>query len=112
MNTNRALEIISLLSDGIDPYTGEVFSEGAYQHPDTVRALYKAKEALIRVLQYEKKQKYLPVNAGMVWSEEEENQLVAAFEEGTEIKVLAGIHKRTEGAVRTRLARLGKFELE
>ena len=112
MNTNKALEIVSLLSEGINPYTGEVFSDEAYQHPDTVRALYKAKEALIRLLQNEKRQKYLPDNAGMIWSEEEENQLVATFDAGIEIKDLAEIHKRTVGAVRTRLVRLGKIELE
>lgn len=112
MNTNRALEIVSLLADGIDPHTGEVFSDGAYQHPDTVRALYKAKEALIRLVNYEKRQRDLPDNAGMSWSVEEENQLVAAFDAGTEIKDLAETHKRTEGAIKSRLVRLGKIERE
>ena len=112
MNTKRALEIVSYLSDGIDPYTGEVFSVGAYQHPDTVRALYKAKEALIRLINYEKKQRDLPDNSGMIWSVEEENQLVAAFDAGTEIKDLAKTHKRTKGAIKSRLVRLGKIERE
>lgn len=110
MNTNRALEIVNLLAEGIDPHTGEMFSGGAYQHPDTVRALYKAKEALIRLENYEKRQKNLPDNAGISWSVEEENQLVAAFDAGTEIKELAETHKRTEGAIKSRLVRLGKIE--
>lgn len=112
MNTNRALEIVSLLYDGIDPHTGEVFSDGAYQHPDTVRALNKAKEALIRLINYEKRQRDLLDNAGMRWSVEEENQLVTAFDAGTEIKDLAETHKRTEGAIKSRLVRLGKIERE
>jgi len=112
MNTNRALEIVSLLYDGIDPHTGEVFSDGAYQHPDTVRALNKAKEALTRLINYEKRRRDLPDNAGMKWSVEEENQLVTAFDAGTEIKDLAETHKRTEGAIKSRLVRLGKIERE
>ena len=109
MNTKRALEIVSLLSDGIDPHTGEVFSDEAYQHPDTVRALYKAKEALIRMIEYEKRQKNLPDNAGKSWSAEEENQLIAAFDSGTEIKDIAKTHKRTEYAIKSRLGKLGKI---
>jgi len=109
MNTNRAIEIISLLSDGIDPYTGEVFSYGAYQHPDTVRALCKAKEVLIQLRNCEKRQKDLPENAGVSWSFEEENQLVSAFDAGMDMKDLAVTHKRTEGAIRSRLIRLGKI---
>jgi len=112
MNTKRALEIISLLSDGLNPYTGEVLTDNAYQHPDTVRALYKAKEALIRLINIEKRQKDLPEHTGMNWSEEEENQLVALFDSGTKIKDLAKIHKRTEGAIRSRLGKLGKIERE
>jgi hypothetical protein len=110
MNTNKALEIVSILSDGIDPHTGEVFSDGVLHHPDTVRALYKAKEALIRLINYEKRQRDLPDNAGTSWSVEEENQLIAAFDAGTELRDLAKIHKRTEGAITSRLGRLGKIE--
>jgi len=43
MDTDRAKEILELLSDGIDPFTGEIFpKDSPYQHPDTVRALFKA----------------------------------------------------------------------
>ena len=109
MNTNKALEIVSILSGGIDPNTGEVFSDGVLHHPDTVRALYKAKEALIRLINYEKRQRDLPENAGTSWSVEEENQLIDAFDAGTELRDLAKIHKRTEGAITSRLGRLGKI---
>jgi len=109
MNIIRAVEIVSLLSDGIDPYTGEVLSDGVYQHPETYLALDKAKEALVRMINYEKKQRDLPNNAGMSWSVEEENTLVASFDTGTGIKDLADAHKRTEGAIRSRLVRLGKI---
>jgi predicted GIY-YIG superfamily endonuclease len=111
MNTNRAIEIVSKLADGINPYTGESFKpDSAYQHPDTVRALYKAKEALERLANYERRQENLPENAGVSWSQEEEERLVKAFDKGTGIKDLAKLHKRTEGAIKARLARLGKIE--
>jgi LmbE family N-acetylglucosaminyl deacetylase len=47
MEINKALEIIKALSEEIDPHTGEIFPpDTPYQHPDTVRALYKAIDAL------------------------------------------------------------------
>ena len=112
MNTDRELEIVSLLSDDIYTYSGKVLSDEAYQHPDTVRALYKAKEALGNLKHFENKQEKLTENAGMCWSEEEEKSLVASFDKGTGIKDLAETHKRTEGAIIARLVKLGKIERE
>ena len=47
METDTALRILRVLSDGIDPVTGEVFPpESPYQRADTIRALLKAVDAL------------------------------------------------------------------
>lgn len=43
MEVVKALEIIRALADGIDPYTGEVYSANSpYQNAETVRALFTA----------------------------------------------------------------------
>jgi len=77
MNIEEAKRIVSLLADGVDPHTGEIFSQDSpYQHPDTVRALYKALMALERWAKYERRQKNLPPNAGKAWSAEEEELLI------------------------------------
>jgi hypothetical protein len=110
MKTTRALEIINFLADGINPHTGEVFPDGVYQHPDTVRALHKAKEALVRMVKSETRQRDLPENAGKSWSVEEEEKLVSAFDAGAGIKDLAEDHKRTKGAIQSRLVKLGKIK--
>src|SRR5215470_7600107 len=48
MEHDKALGILKILADGIDPGTGETLSPASpYQYPDTVRALYYA----IRVLE-------------------------------------------------------------
>ena len=43
METDRAIEIVQSLADGVDPYSGERFPSGSpYQQADTVRALHLA----------------------------------------------------------------------
>jgi len=49
------------------------------------------------------------VAAGKPWDAEEDESLVADFESGTSIAELAQMHERTEGAIRSRLMRLGKL---
>jgi LmbE family N-acetylglucosaminyl deacetylase len=112
MEPQKALEIITHLADGIDPHTGEVLpATSPYQHPDTVRALYAAIKALEHQREANRRQKDLPANAGNPWTEEEEQRLVAGYDDGTSIKDLAAKHQRTEGAIKARLARLGKIDL-
>jgi hypothetical protein len=47
--------------------------------------------------------------AGKPWDGEEDESLVADFESGTAIAELAQMHQRTEGAIRSRLLKLGKL---
>ncbi|MFD1954825.1 hypothetical protein ACFSL6_11785 [Paenibacillus thailandensis] len=112
MDVGRAKTIIACLSDGIDPFTGELFdTDSPYQNPDVVRALYIALKGIERLEQQEKRQKDLPVNNGRPWEHEEETRLIEAFDQGITIKDLSTIHARTEGAIRSRLIKLGKLEL-
>lgn len=108
MKTPKALEIISFLADGVNPHTGEIFeSTSIYQHPDTVRALYKAKDSLEWTIKAEKRKRRLPENAGTKWEEDEDIRLKEAFENGKTVADLTKIHKRTNWAIRRRLQRLG-----
>jgi ATP-dependent DNA helicase RecQ len=42
------------------------------------------------------------------WTKEEDQQLIREYESGISIKELSDIHKRTQGAIRSRLKKLGK----
>lgn len=109
MDNQQALRVINLLADGIDPHTGEVLPESSpYQHPDTVRALYKAVKALEQQQRTSEKRRSLPENAGNPWPPEEEQVLLSDFDSGVSVKELAKKHQRTEGAIRSRLEKLGK----
>jgi len=113
MNELKALEIIQLLADGINPYTGEEFPpESPYQHPQIVRALFVAIDVLKKHQKHIQRQKDLPENAGKLWSTEEDKLLEDAFDSGKTIAELAEIHRRTRGAIQARLMKLGKIQLK
>ena len=128
METQKTLQILRTLAEGIDPATGEQFVTGsAYQHPDTVRALFSA----VRMLESPVASASTPVpakqagaapakqagaaakpgleNSGRPWSEEEDARLGSTYDAGRSIEELAGIHKRSKWAIEARLARLGKI---
>lgn len=107
----KAIEIITLLADGIDHETGEVLPhDSTYQNPNTVRALFLAIKGLEKMDKSEKRQKRLPENAGKGWEEKEDDILINGFEKGNSINELSVIHKRTKGSIRARLIKLGKIE--
>jgi hypothetical protein len=112
MEITKTLEIIKSLSQGVDPYTGEIYpSDSPYQHPDTTRALLEAIHALERMLERSKRQGSLPESAGKAWSTEEDSLLIEQFDKRIPIKELSVDHKRTEGAIKSRLLKLGKISL-
>lgn len=116
MDNDSALKIINALASGVDPFTGEVFSDGStLQHPDVVRALFLATIALQKSNDKKgnkcaSKNRDLPSNSGTSWSEAEDHRLLAAFESGGTEKELAAVHQRTLGAIHSRLVKLGKLE--
>lgn len=84
MNEMQALQIVRILADGVDPHSGEVFSqESPYQKPETVRALCTAAQALERAVQWEERRKRLPANAGKAWNDEEDERLAGRVRRGT-----------------------------
>ncbi len=112
MEKLKALEIIQLLADGTNPFTGEEFPpESPYQHPQIIRALFAAVDVLKKHPKHIQRQKDLPENAGKPWPTEEDKLLEETFDSGKTIAELAEIHRRTRGAIKARLIRLGKIQL-
>ena len=115
METAKTLAVLKALADGIDPATGEHYPAGsAYQHPDTVRALFSAISLLDNAGPPVSPKpapagKAAPENSGRPWSEEEDARLGKTYDSGKSIEELAGMHKRSKWAIEARLARLGKI---
>ena len=114
MQRERALEILRTLADGVDHTTGEQLSASSlYQHPDTVRALHHAIQALesagLPRPPAVARERGAQLNAGRPWTEEEEARLTQAFDAGTPIEALSQAHQRSRWAIEARLARLGKI---
>ena len=111
MQLQSALPIVRALADGIDPLTGEAFSDHSpYAEPRTLRALFSAVELMEREVGREKRRERLPANFGKPWSPEEDGQLASAFDGGTAISEIARRHARTHSSIRLRLEKLGKIE--
>ena len=110
MEITKTLQIIKSLSQGVDPHTGEMYPpDSPYQHPDTIRALFEATHALEKMRERSKRQESLPENAGKAWSTEEDNLLIEEFDKRIPMNELSRDHKRTEGAIKSRLLKLGKI---
>ena len=111
LNSDKSLEIIRALANGVNPYTGEEYpADSPYQQAETIRALFAAIQALERTKKADDRQHQLPVNAGKSWTDEEDLRLITAFETGKTIKQLAEEHQRTEGSIRSRLIKHGKIQ--
>jgi len=122
MNDERALTILQALANGADPASGATLpAESPYQHPDTVRALYRAiralETALPKAASREKESKERrPAgeqrgNAGKPWSPEDDARLAADFDAGQPMEALAIAHGRSRFAIEARLAKLGKVPM-
>lgn len=96
MEKTKAIEILSALAEGIDPYTGKMFPDNSpYNNADTVRALFLAIEAIKGSKIKNPKTEGLE-NSGKPWTEQEDEDLKNAFLDGEDIKSLAAKHKRTK----------------
>ena len=114
MDQDKALSILQALSAGTDPITGAPFpAASTYQHPDVVRALYQAVRALETAVAAQKRAAARPAagNSGKPWTKEEDDRLVAAFDQGTSIDDLAVAHARSRLAIEARLARFGRMPM-
>ena len=109
METQEALRIMRLLSDGFDPVTGEQLPpEHLLNQGDCVRALGAAVNALERVKT--KAERTKPENHGNPWTTEDDIELKQMYQDGIEVRGLAAHFSRTTGGIKERLLLLGLIE--
>lgn len=119
MEKAQALKILSALASGVHPATGEVFApDSAYQHPDTVRALFEAVRAVeggqpaaAAASAPDRKNGDTPANTFVRWTPEEEARLAAGFDTGRTSAELAKLHNRSRAAIEARLLKMGKIDV-
>ena len=111
MQLQSALPIVRALADGVNPVTGELYSDDCpYAEPRTLRALFSAVELMEREVEREKRRERLPANFGKPWTEAEDHTVTAEFDSGLPIPDMARKHARTQSSIRLRLEKLGKIE--
>jgi hypothetical protein len=113
MEEARALTILTALAGGVNPLTGELFAvDSPYQSPDVIRALYCALRALETAGRRRLRGPEAHSNAGKPWSDDEDRQLLSAFDNGRPLAELAQSHSRTRGGIQARLIRHGRLAPE
>jgi hypothetical protein len=111
MHLQSALPIVRALADGVNPTTGEPFTDDSpYVDPSTLRALFSAVELMEKETEREKRRERLPANFGQPWSEHEDHALLAGFDAGVILAELARKHERTHSSIRLRLEKLGRLQ--
>ncbi|MCA9067991.1 MAG: hypothetical protein KDA84_03675, partial [Planctomycetaceae bacterium] len=114
MEVFEALSFIESLANGIDPITGQsVPVTSPLHHPQVIRSLF----VILRHIESSSysepslpNQNSRPLNAGQPWTDLEDQQLLNEFDTGMQILGIAEVHKRTRGAITSRLVRLGRLE--
>jgi hypothetical protein len=110
MDEARALTIVSALANGVNPLTGELFAvDSPYQSADVIRAMYCAVKALEAAGRRRTRATASSGNAGKPWTEDEDRQLLSAFDGGRPLAELAQTHGRTRGGIQARLVRHGRL---
>ena len=110
MNNQEAMNIIQALIDGINPLSDEPLPDNSLcLNSDIQRALRATIPALESRMRYDERKAKLPANAGLPWTDEADQQLIAAFDEGNSIATLVDQHQRTKGSITSRLLKFGKI---
>lgn len=103
----RAKKIIEALAEGVDPVTGELLPEDSVcNQGEVVRAFY----AVLKFLST-KTGKERPENTGKPWTTEEDEQLISEYRRGLKTSEIGRLHKRSNGAITSRLLKLGETSL-
>ena len=75
------------------------------------QALYFAAEALESRARLAARRGHVPArNAGRPWTADEDERLLTAFDAGTPLDALAGLHERTRSGIEARLVRHGRLD--
>jgi hypothetical protein len=107
-NNEKALEIIESLIMGLDPETNEALPKSSVlNRSDVLRAFLAATAALEQVMARSARRAMLPSGVGRTWTDEEEQQLRAMFEDKAPVEAIAEKHRRTVRAIEARLEKIG-----
>jgi hypothetical protein len=108
-STKDHISILTALSEGIDPFTGEVLpNDHLLQNPQVIRSIFHAISALERNVK--KRLKFSALEkAGEPWDKQEDEELIQQFDSSLTIQEIAILHRRSRGAITSRLKRLGKL---
>jgi hypothetical protein len=107
MEDLKAAEILKSLAAGHEPADAAVL-----QSPDVVRALFLGAESLEGRARTARRNGNLPRNAGKAWTPAEDQRLLAGFDGGAAVEVLAATHERTRAGIEARLAKHGRLDAE
>jgi hypothetical protein len=118
VEVEEAKKIVTLLANGTDPTTGEVFADDSpYNHPMVIRALFtvlnhvripnKQNKLSVEEKQAQNLASGKPRNAGLAWTEELKQEVAALFRQGKSVNELAQHFGRTEGAIASELEHQG-----
>lgn len=101
------IKTLQSLSEGVNPYTGEIMSgfDDKLRNDLFEIILYFDKKTKREV---ERKEKYN--NAGQPWSNEEDDQLIEEYNNKISLKEISKIHNRTTGAIKLRLLHLHQIK--
>lgn len=105
---SRSLDIVLALIRGEDPKDNSPLpADSVLNRSEVLRALLEASSALVSVADREARRAQLPNNVGRAWTEEEEADLVKAFEKNMTVEEIAKAHQRTIRAIETRAVAIG-----
>ncbi len=108
MQLFRARDILNSLVLGLHPSTQEDLPKGTIlEDADVVRALLVGIASIQQSMTRESRRAQLPRNIERTWSEEENAQLIDAFQAGHSAADIAARHGRTVRAIEARLEKLG-----
>ncbi len=116
MNAERAIEILEMLMEGIDPYTGEALPQAfIFKQADVILALCWAVQSLKRetVKQLNPARpgdriiKSGEQSAGRAWTQEDDRQLKELVASKVPLERLCVILHRRSGGIQKRLTQLG-----
>jgi DNA-binding NarL/FixJ family response regulator len=104
----QATQVLKALVQGVDPLTGEeLIGNAVLQRAEVLRALLEGISALQSNSARQARRASLPANVGAPWSTEDEQKLIACYQKGESVALIAKTLGRTLRAIESRLERLG-----
>src|SRR5438067_222669 len=115
MVTSDIIPILEALAAGVHPRTREMIEHDVLRDDDVSCALFTAAALLKQTsgnMPNAPVRRPQPAQAGAPWNSDEDTSLCFEYDEGLAIPEIARRHGRTTGAIRSRLAKLGKIAVE